>query len=80
MRSPLTVPQIDAGGDVIVTQLFYDVDIFLQFVDDCRSVGIECPIVPGGAPALVLCYPCKVATARHSGGFSVSHVCGETCS
>lgn len=40
--------QVDAGGDVIVTQLFYDVEVFLQFVKDCRATGIECPIIPGG--------------------------------
>lgn len=39
--------QVDAGGDLIVTQLFYDVEIFMQFIKDCRSVGIKCPIVPG---------------------------------
>lgn len=39
--------QVDAGGEIVVTQLFYDVEIFLKFVKDCRSVGIEVPIIPG---------------------------------
>lgn len=39
--------KIEAGGDFIITQLFYETDRFLQFVEDCRSVGIECPIIPG---------------------------------
>lgn len=39
---------------MIITQLFYDVDIFLKFVADCRSVGITCPIVPGETPAGML--------------------------
>lgn len=32
--------KIDAGADFIITQLFYDVDIFVQFVKDCRAIGI----------------------------------------
>ena len=42
--------KIDAGGEVIVTQLFYDCDVFLKFVDDCRQIGITCPILPGIMP------------------------------
>ena len=44
--------QIDAGADMVVTQLFYDVDTFLQFVKDCRLVGITVPIVPGIMPIM----------------------------
>jgi len=42
--------KVDAGGEVVVTQLFYDVELFLKFVADCRSIGIRCPIVPGLMP------------------------------
>uniref|UniRef100_A0A1J3CZC5 Methylenetetrahydrofolate reductase n=2 Tax=Noccaea caerulescens TaxID=107243 RepID=A0A1J3CZC5_NOCCA len=42
--------KVDAGADLIVTQLFYDTDIFLKFVNDCRQIGINCPIVPGIMP------------------------------
>ncbi|XP_030528206.1 methylenetetrahydrofolate reductase 2-like [Rhodamnia argentea] len=42
--------KVDAGADLIITQLFYDTDIFLKFVNDCRQVGIRCPIVPGIMP------------------------------
>lgn len=42
--------QVDAGADLIVTQLFYDTDIFLKFLNDCRQIGITCPIVPGIMP------------------------------
>jgi hypothetical protein len=39
--------QIEAGADFIVTQLFYRVERYTQFVKDCRSIGINCPILPG---------------------------------
>ncbi|KAK9725304.1 hypothetical protein RND81_05G135100 [Saponaria officinalis] len=42
--------KVDAGADLIVTQLFYDTDNFLKFVNDCRQIGINCPIVPGIMP------------------------------
>lgn len=42
--------KVDAGADFIVTQLFYDTDVFLKFVNDCRQIGITCPIVPGIMP------------------------------
>lgn len=39
--------KVDAGADLIITQLFFDTDIFLKFVTDCRRIGISCPIIPG---------------------------------
>ena len=42
--------KIDAGGTFIVTQMFYDVDIFLRWVTQCRARGINVPIVPGIMP------------------------------
>lgn len=32
---------------VIITQLFYDVEVFLQFARDVRAMGITAPILPG---------------------------------
>jgi methylenetetrahydrofolate reductase (NADPH) len=42
--------KVAAGADFVITQLFYDVDAYLQFVKDCRSVGIYVPILPGIMP------------------------------
>ncbi|MCO5609926.1 hypothetical protein L7F22_064161 [Adiantum nelumboides] len=38
--------QVQAGTDVIITQLFYDVELFLKFRNDCQEIGITCPIIP----------------------------------
>ena len=40
----------DAGGDVVVTQLFYDNADFFRFRDRCAALGITAPIVPGVMP------------------------------
>jgi methylenetetrahydrofolate reductase (NADPH) len=42
--------KVDAGADFIITQLFFRVDVFIKFVDDCRKIGIKCPIIPGILP------------------------------
>ena len=40
----------DAGGDAIITQLFYDYEVFASFEKQCRAKGITIPILPGIMP------------------------------
>merc|ERR1719242_524883 len=40
----------DAGADFVITQLFFKASTFKKFYDDCRAVGITCPIIPGIMP------------------------------
>ena len=42
--------KVDNGADYIVTQLFFDTDIFLEFMEKARKVGINIPIIPGVMP------------------------------
>jgi methylenetetrahydrofolate reductase (NADPH) len=40
----------DLGAGYAVTQMFFDTDAYLRFVDKCRTSGITMPIVPGLKP------------------------------
>ena len=42
--------KLSAGADFVITQFFYDVDVFLEYVKRCRRIGIKCPIIPGIMP------------------------------
>jgi len=39
--------KVGEGADLIISQFFFDPEIFLRFLDDTERFGIDVPIVPG---------------------------------
>lgn len=47
--------KVEAGADYVVTQMYFDNDYFFNFVEKCRDVGVDVPIIPG----------MKILTSQH---------------
>lgn len=45
-----TKAKVDAGAHYIVTQMFFDTQKYIDYVQLCRQTGIDVPIVPGLKP------------------------------
>ena len=54
--------KVEAGGQVVLTQLFYDNTAFFRFRDRCREMGIAAPIVPGILPVTNLAQIQRIAS------------------
>ena len=42
--------KVDAGADIVITQLFYHNDAFFRFRDEYERIGIKAPLIPGILP------------------------------
>jgi len=42
--------KVDAGAEYIMTQMFFNNQKFFEFVEACKNIGINVPIIPGLKP------------------------------
>lgn len=54
--------KVDAGADIVITQLFYENDDFYRFRDRCVAAGISVPIVPGILPVTKFSQALRIAS------------------
>jgi methylenetetrahydrofolate reductase (NADPH) len=54
--------KVDAGADIVITQLFYVNEDFYRFRDRCVAAGISVPIVPGILPDTKFAQALRIAS------------------
>lgn len=54
--------KVDAGADIVITQLFYVNEDFYRFRDRCVAAGISVPIVPGILPVTKFAQALRIAS------------------
>ena len=59
--------KVDNGAEYVVAQYFYDNIYFFEYIEKCRAIGINVPIIPGIMPV----YTVKMTNM-------LSKVCGST--
>lgn len=42
--------KVNSGADFIITQAFFKIDLFTQYLANCKNIGITVPIIPGIFP------------------------------
>ena len=54
--------KVDAGGQIVITQLFYKNEDYFRFRDACDSAGITVPLIPGILPVTNLAQIQRIST------------------
>lgn len=54
--------KVDAGADIVVTQLFFENTDYFRFRDRCEEIGIHVPIIPGILPVTNLTQTRRLAS------------------
>jgi methylenetetrahydrofolate reductase (NADPH) len=57
--------KVELGAEFIVTQMFFDNQVFFNFVKKCREAGIHVPIIPGIKPLAIKSHLTVLPTYFH---------------
>ena len=44
--------KVDAGAEFLVSQLFFDNEVYFEWLDEVRDAGIDVPVIPGILPII----------------------------
>lgn len=58
--------KVEAGADLIVTQLFFDNEFFYRFDREAKACGITVPIIPGVMPVRSVAQIRRIAEMAHA--------------
>ncbi len=58
--------KVDAGAEVLLSQLFFDNERFYRFHEECRIGGIDVPVIPGVMPVINAAQIRRMVTLCHA--------------
>ena len=58
--------KVDAGAEVLLSQLFFSNDIFYRFHEECKIADIDVPVIPGVMPVINAAQIKRMVTLCHA--------------